>query len=1071
MGKNIFKGICMCFIISISLTANLNYTIADEKFIFDSLLPEDGLSQGNVTSILEDSKNNVWIGTQDGLNRYNGYDFKVYKYDEKNENSISNNSINQIKEDNNSNLWILTGDGISRMNIETEIIKNYNQFSKESSLNFMEVNDILIAQNNDILLATSRGIYIYDEKTDYFIEILDSNPILKGKNVSNQYVYSLQQDNTGDIWVSTKTGLGKLSSKYEVIDYLNNNFQLDLRHSLHKIYYDKEGYIWGITYNDGLFKIDIKTNQVKKYVKGNEDNDLPSSHITDVLRDKYNNLWIGTMNGLAKYNDESDDFVVYKSNPYNKNSLLDSRILSISQNYSGSIWIGTYSGLSIFHPKDEFYNYSHDVLDENSISSNRIKSIYEDESGFIWLATDKNIIDIIDRKNNKVHHLDNFKNLNLDNKSINYITGKGDLVYISTVSGLAEIDTKEEEVKIYTEEDGLLCNNIDNLLLDSRDYLWIATKKGINILNTKDGTIINLEDFIGSNILEDAYIGDIFEDSRGDYYIGYANYGGLVKLDVKNQQVKVYKHDKNNKDSIESSAINSIAEDKDGYIWLATRRGLNKFDRDSEKFIRYNSKQGLINNNLYGVVIDKNNKPWVRSNLGISAFNTEKEIFVNIKSLDVLEANEFSRYAQYINKDGIFFLGGENGLNVFDPKSIDYEPLNKRVILDYFEVNSNKYKDISNMKFDYDENNIDMNFYLPSYKNTKMSTYKYSLEGGKHKGNWYSTNNTNVSYNNLVPGNYTFKVKVDDYDGLGIDESIVTFTINPPIWKSNIAKFIYLLIAVFIIYVNIRKVRRLNDLVRKRKLQLENEREVSETLLKNIIELEKNKNRCFVNLSYELRTPITMINGTVQLVNQINKIENGISTKTLKYHIEVINKNCKRLLGVINNIIDSTKLENDSYIITLEEKDIVYVVEEAALGLKEHVESKGLELIIDTDVEEKIVNCDEIEIERCIVNLIDNARKFTPRGGYIKLNIRDLNDKVEISVTDNGIGIEKDKQANIFDRFSQVIDMKKDALKGGSGLGLTITKQIIKKHNGIIYLESEEGKGSKFVIILPTNIF
>lgn len=438
--------------------------------------------------------------------------------------------------------------------------------------------------------------------------------------------------------------------------------------------------------------------------------------------------------------------------------------------------------------------------------------------------------------------------------------------------------------------------------------------------------------------------------------------------------------------------------------------------------------------------------------------------------LNRLESNDSSKNAYYINEEGKFLIGGERGLNIFNPEDINNIEIKTDIIFDYFNVNGKEHKNISNMSFKYDENNIDINFYLPSYKSNGMNTYRYKLDSGNNNSKWYETNEIKVSYSNLQPGNYIFTVVSSNYNEVVSGESVLNFTIKQPLWKSNIAKIIYISIVILILYINIKKVKKLNFLVKKTKNQLESETEVSEALLKNIISLEKNKNKCFVNLSYELRTPITLINGTVQLVNQINRMENGISTQKLNYHIDVVNKNCKRLLGVINNIIDSTKLENDSYIIKLEEKDIVYVVEEATLSLKDYVETKGIELVIDTDIEEKIINCDEIEIERCIVNLVDNARKFTPSGGCITVNIRDLNDKIEISVSDNGIGIDKDHQGNIFDRFSQVLDMKKDALKGGSGLGLTITKQIIKKHNGIIYLESEEGKGSKFIIILPTNL-
>ncbi len=1062
--KEMKTSISTIFVIIIALIIKCDVVLANEKINFDSLTVEDGLSQGTVTSIITDIKNNVWIGTDDGLNRYNGYDFKIYKHDEKNKNSLPSNSIRQIKEDNDSNLWILTNYGISKMNIETEIITTYEDLDLHDNLNEIDINDMLITKNGDVLLATSKGIKGYDKKQRKFKNILYGE-----SNNKEEYIYSLQEDDKGNIWASTQSGINKISKNNKKIDCFFNYKDLDIKDVVHQIYYDKDGYIWCATYNSGLIKID-KDNNIKKYKLDANEKSLPSNFITSILRDDCGILWIGTNNGLAKYDEKRDNFKVYKSKSHDKNSLLDDEILTIVKGYSKSIWVGTYSGISLFHPEDKFYNYSHDILDNNSISSNKIKSVYEDDYGFIWVATNKKYIDIIDKKNNCTYHINKFNDITLTDRSVNYITGKGSLIYIGTVDGLIEVNLKTNKTKIYTQESGLLSNNSTNLFLDSEGYLWISSEKGINILNSKDKTIINLADFIDKNILNDKNVASMFEDSKGNYYIGYSTYGGLVKINPNKNKVKVYKHDNKNKNSISSSSISSIDEDGNGYLWIGTKNGLNKIDKFSGKFTKYDSKQGLINNDIDSVLIDANNQPWVKSDNGISILNTKKGTFNNINYFDLLESNEFSKHAQYINKKGEFLIGGENGLNVFNTNELNITPLKKEIIFDYFKVNGKEYKNIENMNLKYNQNNIELNFYLPSYKNKGTSVYKYKLEGENKNEKWDITNDTKVSYSNLEPGNYTFKVMSNSYNGVVNNESSVKFKISPPVWESSIAKVIYILIIGSIVYINIKKIKKLNILVEKRKKELQSEREVNEVLLKNIIDLEQNKNKCFVNLSYELRTPIALINATVQLVNKINKMQNGISKENLNYHIGIINKNSKKLLGTINNIIDSTKLENNSYVIKLEENDIVFIVEEAALSLREHIESKDIELIIDTDVEEKIINYDETEIERCILNIVDNACKFTPNGGYIKVDIKDLNDKVEISISDNGIGIDKDYKDNIFDRFNQVLDMKKEALKGGSGLGLTITKQIIQKHNGSIHLESEEGKGSKFIIILPTNI-
>ena len=277
-----------------------------------------------------------------------------------------------------------------------------------------------------------------------------------------------------------------------------------------------------------------------------------------------------------------------------------------------------------------------------------------------------------------------------------------------------------------------------------------------------------------------------------------------------------------------------------------------------------------------------------------------------------------------------------------------------------------------------------------------------------------------------------------------------------------------MVIIVLIIYNNSNKVKKLDNLVAIRTEALINEMETNKQLFDKIIKAERSKNNYFINLSHELRTPLNVISSVEQLITNLNKSPKGISREKIDEYMVVMNKNIKRLLNLINNIIDTTKIENGKYKINLEEENIVYIVEEIALSVRDAIESTGINLIIDTNTEEKIIKCDRNEIERCIINLLSNASKFTPSGGTITVDIEDLGEKVKITVEDTGIGIEEKYHKYIFDRFNQIVDSSMET-KGGSGLGLTITKHIIDMHNGEIYIESEVDKGTKFTIILPAD--
>lgn len=296
--------------------------------------------------------------------------------------------------------------------------------------------------------------------------------------------------------------------------------------------------------------------------------------------------------------------------------------------------------------------------------------------------------------------------------------------------------------------------------------------------------------------------------------------------------------------------------------------------------------------------------------------------------------------------------------------------------------------------------------------------------------------------------------------------------INLPFWKSTEAIVLYVLLIIVIvsiaIYVNTNRVNILDEMVSRRTRELNEEMEKNTELLNKVIDLEKRKNAYLVNISHELRTPLNVLHSIQQLIRELNKSEEGISKEKLDDYMIISEKNINRLLKIINDLIDTSKVEHGNYNINVKENDIVYIVEEAALSLKEYIESRNIELIIDPEIEEKIIECDSNEIERCIINLVSNAAKFTHSGGTIWISVKEVKDKVKIEVSDTGIGIEEKNLEYIFDKFNQIIDPNCE-VKGGSGLGLTITKNIVKLHNGEIYVESEINKGSKFTIILPVK--
>ncbi|MEG1423258.1 MAG: two-component regulator propeller domain-containing protein [Peptostreptococcaceae bacterium] len=1041
---------------------NTSNILAYTDINFRNITNEDGLSQATVETMIQDKKGYVWIGTNDGLNRYNGYDFKVYRHDEYDSNTISNNYIVDLQEDKKGNIWVGTANGLSKINVSNDEITNYTTGKEGKYLSHYNIGDILVTKSGKVIVATSDGLNIYNEKEDKFERILKEEGTL-----SSQLIYTLAEDGYGNIWVATKLGLNKIDIKNKKIEYFTsgkdkNSISED---NVYGLKYDNKGYMWAGTFKEGLNKIDIQTGQVKVYKNNpNDKHSLGGNFIKDILRDSSGNLWVGTNGGLSRYNDETDDFTSWNNKIYDKASLVEDEIFTIIEDTSGMIWLGTYAGISIFNPNNKIEHYKKDPFDKNTINDNVIHGMYEDDDGLLWIGTNSKGVNIVDRKNNTVKYIDkNSEMYPLSDDSVNDIKGYEDLIFVATNNGVNKIDKSNKTIILYTEEDGLPDNNSRTLFLDSKGCLWIGSTNGVSILDIKNNKIIDISDILEKNKITDMYIRVIFEDRQGDYWIGCFRDGGLIKIDTRNKTIKSYKNEDKNENSISNNTVRSIGEDDYGNLWIGTSYGLNKFDENKEEFVRYSTKDGLANNTVYGILIDDENNPWVSTNLGISKLDIKTNSFENLGITDGIQGNEFNGSAYYKNKDGEFFFGGINGFNIFNPKDIEKIKTTPQVKFGEFEIKGKKYHDINNLQFKHNENFINIEVFLPDYKNPKSTQYLYKLEGANDDWNLLESNK--INYSNLYPGKYTLKVKARNHNGMISEENSVKFKIKPPFWASGFAFLIYILIILASMYYYINRVKRLDKIIKSRTEQLNEEMEKSNTLLNKVIDLERNKNKYFVNLSHELRTPLNVIHCTEQLITGLNKSGRKIEVEKLEQYMSVVRRNTKRLLSLINNLMDSSKIESDAYQINIEKHNIVYIVEEATLSLKSYIEDKGLELIIDPEIEEKIISCDSYEIERCIVNLVSNAVKFTPKGGTIKVVIQELNDKVKIVVSDTGIGIDKKYHGTIFNRFNQVTGMESDS-KVGSGLGLTITKQIIDMHGGSIYVESEVNKGSKFNIIL-----
>lgn len=1047
--KRHFKKLITTTLVGITVLTPINkLSYAQSKnLIFNNINIEQGISQSTIEDIFQDSEGYIWLGTNDGLNRYNGYEFKIYNYEEY-QNSISHNGITDITEDKYGNIWVNTVSGVNKINKKTEKISNYTEINgkiKEDS-----TTEIIVTKDNNILVGTYEGLNIYNAKEDRFDIILEQKD-----GILSSCIYSIDEDINGNIWIGTELGLNKLSKDFKVLETYTSESEI------YNIFCDDEnGFVWAGSDSSGLLKIDTKTKEVTQYINDIEDeNSIPANQVGAIIRDSKGNLWVGTTNGLARYNEKNDSFDVYKNKVYDKNSLVYNDVRSIIEDREGVLWVGTYSGISIFDTESSIKYYNAGLDDGYLLSENMVHGIYEDDEGYLWIGSRTKGVNIIDRENNTSKSINMENNNVIQSNSINDITGYKDFIFVATDAGVLKINKKENTIQNYNLEDGLIGENVKDIFVCDKNYLWIGSTNGLNLLDIENDKIIDMTDYVD----EGSYVRYVYQGQDGSYYIGFLRDGGLGIIEPNSKETKYYKNIPNDKTSISSNRIRYINEDSKGNIWIGTSYGLNKYDPKTKVFKRYTTSDGIANNTIYGVLVDDNDNIWVSTNKGISQIDTKNNTVNNLSVTDGLQGNEFNGNAAFKSKSGELFFGGINGLNAFYSEDVNSINNKSKVIFDGFKVNDKDYLDINGLKFDNNTENIKIKFFTPVYSSNKNISYEYELIGSNSSK--ATTKENYVIYNDLLPGKYTFKVRAVDSRGDISDSETMEFSIKYPFWMSPIACFIYLVIAILFIINNKYKLKYLDRLVKSRTKELEEQMIKNEELYNNNIKIEENKNKYLVNLSHELRTPLNVISSTNQLLLELSKKDN-IKSDKLAYYIDISERNCNRLLNLVNNILDNTKLQSKMYTLNLKEVDIIYLVEETSLTLIDYIKSKSIELIIDPEVEEKVILCDDYEIERCIVNLVSNAAKFTPEGGNITITIKDLDDKVMISVLDTGVGIEEKYHKTIFDRFNQVDN---DEAKGGSGLGLSITSKIVELHKGEIYVESKVGEGSNFVIILPVD--
>ncbi len=1115
------KSMRLNVIVVLSLLAMVSVLRAQEQrqinsINFDHVTNSEGLMHNSIDPIYQDSRGYMWLGTVNGLYKYNGDKYRIYNNELGNQNSIIGNRITAIIEDSEGVVWIGTSSGLCSYNRDTDSFSRelINAQSNSSFVFKHNVNTLFEDDSKTLWVGTSDGLHRLDRGSNGFtlsVYQADSN----GVGLSNNYVTQILQDDMG-LLIGTRKGLNRLIFK--------EGSELEIKRMLHKdledlfvlsMIIDVNSNVWLGT-NTGLHKIAYSSGNnfdVSKNVLKTIDKSLSQVSINSLLRHDKSRIWIGTKKlGLIHLNHENNKVRFFEHDIVNAQSLRSNEINVITKDNSGLIWIGTARGgvSKLDLQKKRIEHIKNHVIDPLSLSGNIVNSIYEDSEKNIWVGTFGSGLNVFadQPKDNKVAHVDS-RLIGSDNVHAICEDNYGN-IWLGTISnGITQIkfiNGKIVKAARFTRENTnniLMSNKISLMYKDARGDIWIGGDSNLGLLRLKPSKefgklpLINQYKRIegNNNSLTENHVSSIYEDSQGILWVGTRN-NGLVKVlrDANNNPIDYVRirGRENNPSGLNNNQIFAIHEDSYSNIWIATfGGGLNKIPKEQKhkklpEIIKYKKEQGLPSNEIYGILEGNNRDLWISTNNGISNYDITKDKFSNLGLNDGLQALNFRKNAFFKAHDGTMYFGGINGFNKFNPDGFQKNSTPPKVEIVGFKVFNKDVevneeilgkaildKEISETDFIVlrnSHNSFSFEFSAMHFSSPKQNQYKYMLEGFNE--DWIEKDHDMrfANYSNLDAGDYVFKVIAsNNYGNWNETPKELRVKILPPFWKTWWAYLIYALFFVFMMWLFRRYILISVDYNNKLRIEKFEKRKLKE--------INKMKLEFFTNISHEFKTPLTLILGPLQ-----NLLEIRTTDLKTKESLLIMDRNAKHLYRLVNQLMDFRKADSKQLKVNAVLGDIVDFCENIVSSFHVLANKKELDLSFKSQVSELIAYFDRDLMEKIMNNILSNAVKFTPDNGRIRVSLsvvkprRNMsarlgqqNPEFEILVEDSGIGIPKSKTSKIFGRFYQVDHANKIGSLG-SGVGLALTKKIVDLLDGSIDVVSRENKGSRFVMRFPLII-
>ena len=1051
---------------------------------FEHLTIKEGLSQSTVYCILQDSTGFMWFGTQDGLNKYDGYEFTVYRHHPQDPNSLSHNEVFALYEDSQGILWIGTRSGLNQFDSKQNKFIHYSHNPQDSdSLSHDEVWSIYEDNHGILWIGTNGGGLNQFNRQDNTFVHFQHDP-QNSDTLSHNTVWPIYHDKKGVLWIGTDGGgLNQFDPQTNQFKHYLPDSQEPDSNAISTIYEDQTGLLWIGTIK-GLYQFDRQQERFTSYFHNPKNpNSLSHNTVLAIIEDNLDRLWIATDGGgLNLFDRRTQQFEHFKHDSQNPTGLNNDAVLSLYKDAAGSLWVGTGGGgINQFNQRlEKFVHYFHDPKNPNSLNKNHVLSILEDRDGLLWVGTQGGGLNQFDRHAQKVthylHDAQNFNSLSHDDVWSLAQDSSGTLWVGTFGGGLNRFDRELNNFVSYRhapdEPTSLINDYVLSIYEDSTKTLWIGTREGLEQFDRQTNRFIHyLHDPQNPNSLSDNSILSIFEDHTQTLWIGTTK--GLNRFD-QNKFVR-YQHDAQNPISLSHNEISTIYEDKTGTLWIGTwGGGLNKFDRETERFYAYREADGLVNNVIYGILEDQHGNLWLSSNKGISKFNPKMETFRNYNVLDGLQSNEFNSAYYKSSRDELFF-GGINGFNAFYPERTQDNPYIPPIVITDFKI-FNKSVSSGNdsplqqhinrtheMILSYKQSFFSFEFAALNFLRPEENEYAYQLEGFNKDWNKIGSKRE-ANYTNVPHGTYQFRVKGSNNDKVWNEQgTTIKITILPPPWQTWWAYTLYVIIILTIIisYVRLQKQK-----LREKQQELEREKAIAAQLK----EADRLKDEFLANTSHELRTPL---NGIIGIAESLVDGAAGALNASANTNLGMIASSGRRLMSLVNDILDFSRLKQKELDLQLKTVDIRTIAEIVLKLSQPLIGQKEVQLINAIPADLPSINADENRVQQILYNLVGNAIKFTDSGkieisAKIVKELDSSEERLAITISDTGIGIAEEKVGRIFEAFEQA-DGSTARIYGGTGLGLAVTQQLVQLHGGQMQVQSQLGEGSQFTFTLPLS--